>query len=265
MIEDGDTPMEIGVHAFVSCRSLTSLTFPQRVVNIGSNAFFDCDGLRSVKFEKGGDMRTIGYAAFMNCSNLESLKIGKGVTEIGESAFSSCVNLKYVLFPKGLSVIGKRAFNGSMKLKYITIPESVTSLGQGSFWKCDNLVYVRSLMKDPIDTELWLEPKTYMLQITLTVPFGTREKYKSHEDWKDFYKIEELYFNEKLYDVTRDGELDEDDIKGMANAILENQIMEIDMEKADINHDYNVNTADLTIMLNLLNFGSPTPPIELKD
>ena len=108
--------MEIGTHAFESCKEFTSLTIPQRVVTIGSSAFFDCDGLVYLEFEKGGDMKTIEYAAFMDCSNLKSLRIGKGVTEIGEGAFSQCGNLDYIYLPKGLTAIGKRAFYGCLKL-----------------------------------------------------------------------------------------------------------------------------------------------------
>ena len=208
---------------------------------------------------------SIGDAAFMDCSNLKSLRIGKGVTEIGEGAFSQCGNLDYIYLPKGLTAIGKRAFYGCLKLKYITIPETVTSLGRGSFGNCDNLVYVRSLIKDPKDTEMWLEPQAYMQHVTLTIPWDTWEEYESHAIWKDFHKIEVSYFDEKLYDVTGDGDLDMDDVRGLSNAILEKPIIEIDMKKANINNDFNVNSVDLIIMINLLNFGSPTPPSALGE
>ena len=40
----------IGSSAFYGCDGLTSITIPYSVTSIGNNAFYHCDGLTSIKF-----------------------------------------------------------------------------------------------------------------------------------------------------------------------------------------------------------------------
>ena len=67
--------------------SLTSVTIPNSVTNIGVYAFFYCDNLTSVTI--GNGVTSIGYAAFEGCYNLTNVMIGKSVTSIGDWAFES--------------------------------------------------------------------------------------------------------------------------------------------------------------------------------
>ena len=55
------------------------------VVEIGEEAFFDCNRLVSVE--------VVGELAFANCSELEELRLGAGIKKIEKGAFVLCSSL----------------------------------------------------------------------------------------------------------------------------------------------------------------------------
>ena len=109
---------KIGSHAFYGyksdCEKITSITIPNKVVEIGNDAF-----------------SSIG--------NLKIVNIPNSVKAIGSDAFSYCDNLEYINFPNGLENIGSSAFKGCDALTVITIPDSVKSIESTSFRNCDNI------------------------------------------------------------------------------------------------------------------------------
>ena len=102
----------IGDHAFSSCESLSSaiaipsgvtsinnssfsgtrisaITIPSGVTSIGDYAFLECIDLKTVTFETGSKLETIGDKAFRRCTSISAITIPAGVTSIGKSAFDS--------------------------------------------------------------------------------------------------------------------------------------------------------------------------------
>ena len=90
---NGQCYYEIYNCAFQDCSDLTSVTIPNSVTSIGSEAFSDCTGLTSVTI--GNGVTSIGAYAFEYCRYLTSVTIGNSVTSISEYAFYGCSNLKY--------------------------------------------------------------------------------------------------------------------------------------------------------------------------
>lgn len=75
----------IGMAAFQSCTSLTSITIPNSVTSISNYAFFFCVQLTSVTIPNS--VTSIGDFAFDTCSSLTSITIPNSVTNIASSAF----------------------------------------------------------------------------------------------------------------------------------------------------------------------------------
>ena len=86
----------IGSEAFKYCSGLTSVTIPNSVITISSSAFENCSGLTSVTIPNS--VTTISSSAFSGCSGLTSVTIGNSVTSIGSTIFSGCSSLTFVRF-----------------------------------------------------------------------------------------------------------------------------------------------------------------------
>ena len=109
------------------------------VTSIGDHVFYKSSNLRTVTFEEGSKLETIGISAFYG-TRLTSITIPESVTSIGDSAFRSCPNLRTISFAEGskLESIGVSVFWES-GLTSITIPENVTTIGDLAFYSCYGL------------------------------------------------------------------------------------------------------------------------------
>ena len=113
---DGDTVTGIGEYAFwydqwaidqdSALASITSVTIPDTVTDIGGGAFSD--------------------------SPLTEVHIPNGVKNIGSSAFSGCANLKYIVLPESVTVIEENVFAYSA-LTSIEILGKITKIGARAF------------------------------------------------------------------------------------------------------------------------------------
>ena len=92
------------VYTFRNCTSLTSITIPDSVTDIGIGAFEDCTSLTSITIPDS--VTTIGVGAFNGCNNLTSITIPDSVTDIGNYVFGGCTALQSVTY-KGTTYTNK--------------------------------------------------------------------------------------------------------------------------------------------------------------
>jgi hypothetical protein len=172
----------IGSSAFFYQTTLTNVTIPGSITNIGFQAFTGC-GLTSVSIPDG--VVTIGQSAFMHCSSLTNVSFGNSVTSIADGAFYGCTSLTNVFIPKNVTNIYSTAFvycsnltaldvdvinpafssvDGVLFDKYQTIllcypaglpgnyfmPGSVISIGDNAFEFCFNFTNV--IIPDAVTT-----------------------------------------------------------------------------------------------------------------
>ena len=179
----------IGVSAFVICRSLTSVTVGTNVTSIGDNAFAVCSGLTGAtigpKVSSIGNyafyactsligvtipnkVLSIGGNAFAGCSSLTSATIGTNVTSIGTTAFGSCTNLTSITIGTSVTNIGTRAFAVCTSLTNVTIPKSVTSIGSAAFESCYSLAAITvdplNLVYSSVDGVLFNKSQTTLIE-----------------------------------------------------------------------------------------------------
>ena len=73
-------------YAFILCSDLTSITLPNSITSIGSQAFLDCSSLTNVIL--GDRLTSIDNHAFFGCSSLTSITIPGSVKSIGTQTFN---------------------------------------------------------------------------------------------------------------------------------------------------------------------------------
>ncbi|MBR3535751.1 MAG: leucine-rich repeat protein [Oscillospiraceae bacterium] len=151
------TVTRIGDYAF-QYKTLTSVTLPSSLTEIGDEAFYACEGLKKITIPS--EVTTIGYQAFMHCKNLSTVELNDGLREIGtrafantsvteisipenvtemDSAFSDVKTLKHAAFAGSRLEIPDRAFYFCSGLETIDFPEDLTEIGTEAFYSCDSL------------------------------------------------------------------------------------------------------------------------------
>jgi hypothetical protein len=137
--------INIGSGAFNECQGLTNVTIGSSVTSIGTEAFLDCIRLTSLTIPDS--VTNIGYMAFDECTSLTNIVIGSGVTSIGQYILDDCPRLTTATI--GVPNIGANLFsappsplNGFPDLTSITLLESVTNIGTSPFVACGSLTNV---------------------------------------------------------------------------------------------------------------------------
>ena len=168
--EINGTPVTTIGNAAFRDSSVTSVTIPASVTEIGSNAFAGCTNLTSVNYAGDWSNLTIqsGNPAVQDAANeqlfdfefilnntavivnnykckgtaadvtIPSRYKGKPVTAINNAAFPNSA-VTSVTIPDSITLIPDAAFVNCFQLTNISIPNSVTSIGYSAFSSCTSL------------------------------------------------------------------------------------------------------------------------------
>ena len=204
--------MSIGREAFYKCTGVTSITVPNSVKYIGTDAFYLTEwwknqengliyvGLIAYKYlgympantniiiregTKGISTNAFGY-----CKGLSSVTIPNSVTYIDTYAFWNCNSLTSLAIPNSVTHIGSWAFSYCSSLTSVTIPSSVTRIDGEAFYDCSSLT---SVIID-IESPLTISSSTFTNRrnATLYVPSGCKAAYEAADVWKEFKEIVEF-------------------------------------------------------------------------
>ncbi|MBQ8163668.1 MAG: leucine-rich repeat protein [Clostridia bacterium] len=149
-----NTVTEIGSGAFYGCTSIVNITIPNSVKTIGDYAFENCYSLKSIVLPDS--VTAVGEYAFYDCSSLESVTASKNLTSIEATAFEACTNIKEATAPmaviskipknkletvvvNGGTEISSSAFKDYKALKNVTISGGITKIGSSAFSGCSLL------------------------------------------------------------------------------------------------------------------------------
>ena len=114
-------------------KSMTSVSMPDTIREMGTAAFNTSDGVTSVHLSEA--LTAIPAGAFLKMDTaapaLEEVKIPSKVATIGANAFAGC-KVKTLSLSEGLTVINGSAFLNH-QLSSVVLPSTVTTLGSSAF------------------------------------------------------------------------------------------------------------------------------------
>ena len=198
----------IGTDAFSYCRKLRSISIPTTLKHIGDNAFYACDSLRTIYWDAanynqtknsspfdnvrehitgfiiGSNVTSIPHHLCFEFTALPSIEIPASIDKIGNNAFEGCRSLSDLTWYEGLDSICEYAFKNCTSLTTLTIPQSVDWVGRNAFESC-SLTEMTSLATTPptiTDNTFYNVDKS----IPVSVPAGTRSRYRAATGWSDF-------------------------------------------------------------------------------
>ena len=152
-------------------QSITSVTIPASVTNIGDWAFRDCNSLTNIRIEDSENAlsMTAGYYSPFSSNNaytyitersvyigrnltlsgesqvfdaITSVEFGPNVTTINSWLFYQAAKLSSVTIGNGVTTIGDYAFQEagtSVEEMVVTMGNGVTSIGENAFYYCSHL------------------------------------------------------------------------------------------------------------------------------
>ncbi len=134
VFDDEFSQETIGYGAFEGCYTVSSVSIPSSVKEIGKRAFYECKAMTTVTIPDDSGLTSILGYAFYNCETLKKMTLPATATSIGEYAFYNCAALTSINLPEGMTTVNKYAFSGTTSLASITLPSTLATVWYGAFY-----------------------------------------------------------------------------------------------------------------------------------
>ena len=135
-----DQVKQIGADAFFSCARLTEASLGAGVKTVEDDAFAFCSKLTRIVIPDA--VEALGRRAFQGCSALTEVTLGQGIKSIQEEAFGDCYSLRSIAIPDNVETIGNKAFSGCDKLTEVALGAGITEIPYGMFYECTALTEI---------------------------------------------------------------------------------------------------------------------------
>ncbi len=101
-----------------------NVSIPKQVRYIGDDCFSYCRQIKTLRFEEGSQIKTIGSKAFQYC-DLEKIELPNGIDSIASWAFYYNRISQGVIIPRSLRYIGRDAFSNN-EIPELFVPNTLT-------------------------------------------------------------------------------------------------------------------------------------------
>lgn len=170
---------------FDGCFNLKKVYLPDTITKIRSSIFEDT-GIEEIKWSS--NLIEIGSSAFRNGYKSKTLDIPPSVVKLGQLCFSKC-DMESITIPDSISTLPFGCFMDNRFRGDVTIPASVTSIGDRALYTYYGLEYEQNFIfksiEPPVISATYVFCK-YTAGLTITVPKGSLEAYKSATNWAEY-------------------------------------------------------------------------------
>jgi hypothetical protein len=174
------TNVTLGPYAFYNCHSLTSITIPSSVADIGISAFAYCYSLTSITIPNSvNDIKT---DAFSSCYSVTHISILKNMAGVGGGLFKECRSLIDVRIPNDATAVGSNTFQYCVSLASITVPSNVATIGSYAFAGCYGMAHYYLLPTTP-PTISGNTFSNIQSDCVIHVPAESLEAYQTASNW----------------------------------------------------------------------------------
>lgn len=135
-------------------------------------------------------------------STVESDGKTYSVVGIADNVFKDNTDITAVTIPDSMTSIGEYAFSGCKNIKTISIGSGIKNIGTRAFANIDKLTDVTVSAADVPETDRTAFESSYLDYVTLYVPYGLMEKYKSTGPWSGFKSVVAIEGTQRTFKVT---------------------------------------------------------------
>ena len=188
-------PTTFGADVFYECDKLALANLPDGLTSLPGWTFGNCTSLTNISLP--ASLTEIGERAFLN-SGLTSIDIPETVTTIGRYAFEGTA-LTVVRIPNSVTTMQERVFQNCKQLTaaYMGRNMDYTQDSYFSYFNgCSNLTTLRVFAGTPPAINSSYTP--YRTGCTLQVPEDALSQYQTANVWKDFKTIETFFTGDVL-------------------------------------------------------------------
>lgn len=266
----------IGEAALMDCPSLTTVALGPQVTTMGErllagSGIAELDLTASNRLTSLGDwmmvqspvttirlpenLTRLGQGAFLGDKELTGVEMGNRLQRLDEYVFA-CSGLAGEIAFEALESMDEYALYNTTAVTTVGLPASMSWLGD---YAMAGMTGLESMTCDATDVpalgeDVWAGVNQQ--SVSMTVPAGSKDLYKTAEQWKEFFYGEEWLRG----DVNGDGEVNIADINALLGIILGGQADEATMRRADVNQDGEIGIADVNSVMDIiLSPGSHAP------
>ena len=142
---------EVDYGSEVNNVNITSVTLPDGLLEIESNAFANCKSLATINIPMS--VTAMGSSIFSGCASLISINVPPMLNSVPQGYCKGCTNLLTIVFDEGTElyplsskrVIESYAFSGCSSLRVVNIPDEFVTINSMAFYNCRSLTGVTVL------------------------------------------------------------------------------------------------------------------------
>lgn len=184
--------------ASISNMMLNGMGYVYEGLYLGSNGasalFSDCP-LNEVYIGRRllySSSSSAGYSPFYRNTSIRTVEISDVEKQIYDNEFYGCTNLHTLTIGNGVESIGNWAFSGCASLDYFSAGFNVKKIGEEAFSDCIGLKnYYSFSIIPPVCGNQALDDINKW-ECTLHVPAESGDEYRSAEQWKEFFFLDEM-------------------------------------------------------------------------